>query len=77
MKPIFVITLSLRPTNFDALNEWVKEIEDRLSDYHVLIFCDGDKTENNFQLFSVKDIKPIEFEELKKMTIDSLATYKL
>jgi len=65
-KPIFVITIAAHgsPGNYHNIAEM---LEKKLPDYHVLISFDYKLENSKYQLFSDKEIEPIQIEELKKL----------
>lgn len=61
-KPIFVITVPFG-SDIPSISESAK-VKEVSKDYHILIVAGK---EMNFQIFSDKEIEPIQIEELKKM----------
>ena len=66
-KPIFIITINWPSDNFEGISRFQQDIQLKLHDYHVLVSCDGSITETKYQLFSDKEIEPIELEKLKEI----------
>ncbi len=64
--PILIVKVDNSTNSFSDLHEINEHIGDRLRDYHVLVVPFYSQLEPiQFQVFFPKDIKEIDFEELK------------
>jgi len=66
-KPIFIATIASGGIPFKAINDIAKMLEKRLNDYHVIVSFDGNIRESKYQVFSDKEIEPIELDKLKEI----------
>lgn len=70
--PIFVIRIPYHTENLEDSMKVYKQISDKLFDYHVLFIRENNLNEIKFELFSVENTNPIEFEELKSRVMPYL-----
>lgn len=71
-KPIFVVVVNhlMDEQQYGKLSQ---ELQKKLDDYHVIVAADSHAPELKFQLFSDKNIEPIQLDELKELVLKSYA----
>jgi hypothetical protein len=71
-KPIFIVKVS---SNVDS--EWAGEmsldLQEKLPDYHVLVFQTSEMQEPEFSVLYEKDFTEVKFEELKEIVKNAIA----
>ncbi len=74
-KPIFLIripkeTVDLNVDRFETLS---KELQLKLSDYHVLVLAENNIDSAVFECFNVADAKEADISEIKAMILNSIS----
>lgn len=75
-KPIFVVRFPYSEEKRDAYLNFVKQISNLLTDYHVLAPMDNSVERVEFECFNVKDVPETEINEIKDMISNMLEETK-
>jgi hypothetical protein len=71
-KPIFIVRFPYQEENRDKYLEIYKQLERKLSDYHVLCPMDSSITRMEFECYNVDNAESKDIEEIKQMVLKQL-----
>jgi|688.fasta_scaffold1070792_3 hypothetical protein len=78
-KPIFILRCpSIKYTTEkgqELFKEQQRNLQEKLSDYHVLSLLDGTVNEHEVECYNVTNVTDIEIEELKQKVLDDLSIW--
>ena len=65
-KPILIIAIPYNSISPSDLNEHIRHIEKKISDYHVIAYRASDITELNFKVLNADEADDLDLEKLKE-----------